>query len=167
MSGGSSLGPIIEASADLPELTVDDGVAVIVEGESLGRLLILVAGTVEISREGVLISTIAEPGAIFGEVAALLHTPATASVRARGACTFRICEDPPEFLRAQPGVALAIAAVLARRLDALTRYLVDIREQYADRADHLGMVDEVLESLSHHQGQDPQPGSDREREAPY
>jgi CRP-like cAMP-binding protein len=113
------------------------------------------------------VSVIDQPGAVFGELAALLQTPATATVRARGACTFRVCENPLDFLHARPEVALAIAQMLARRLDALTRYLVDVRMQYADRDDHLGMVDVVLESLSHHQGAQPDPGSDREREAPY
>jgi CRP/FNR family transcriptional regulator, cyclic AMP receptor protein len=29
---------------------------------------------------------------------------------------------------------------------------VDLKRQYQDREDHLGMVDEVLESLTHEQG---------------
>jgi CRP/FNR family cyclic AMP-dependent transcriptional regulator len=158
---------ILVAAADLPEITVDDGAAFITEGEHQDHLLVLVSGQVEVSRENVLVATISTPGAIFGELAALLHAPATATARARGTCTLRISDDPQSFLRSRPEVALAIAEVLARRVDALTRYLVDVREQYADRADHLGVVDVVLESLSHHQGTKPDPGSDRELEAPY
>ena len=40
-----------------------------------------------------------------------------------------------------------MARVLARRIDSLNRYLVNIKEQFKDRADHLGIVDEVLDSL--------------------
>ncbi len=103
---------------------------------------------------------------MFGELAALLHLPASATVTARGDCTFRVCTDPDDFLGSRPEVSLAVATLLGRRLHALTQYLVDVRQQYAGRADHLGVVDLVLESLSHHQGASPDPGSDREHDAP-
>ena len=48
-----------------------------------------------------------------------------------------------------------------------TRYLMDLRSQYADHGQNLAMVDTVLESLRHHQERDVDPGSDRQREAPY
>lgn len=162
------LDSVLAAADDLPEVTYPDGVTVIVEGESPVSLLVLVTGAVEVSRDQVPISVIEEPGAIFGELAALLSAPATASVRTRGDCVFRVCDsDQLGFLQDHPEIATAVAQLLARRLDALTRYLVDVRTQYADRDDHLGLVDGVLDSLSHHQGAPPDPGSDREREAPY
>jgi CRP-like cAMP-binding protein len=166
-AGDTGLQRILSASIGLPEITADDGDVVITEGTPQDRLLVLVSGTVEVTRDGFLVATIADPGAIFGETAALLGGPATASVRCLGDCRFRVCDDPREFLRVEPDIALAIASVLARRLDRLNRYLVDIREQYADRDDHLRVVDVVLESLAHHQGVEPQSGSDREQEAPY
>jgi hypothetical protein len=64
-------------------------------------------------------------------------------------------------------VGNAVATVLARRLDTITRYLMDLRSQYADHGQNLAMVDTVLESLRHHQVRDVDPGSDRQREAPY
>jgi hypothetical protein len=42
-----------------------------------------------------------------------------------------------------------MARILARRLDSLNRYLVNIKEQFRDRADHLGIIDEVLDALMH------------------
>jgi CRP/FNR family transcriptional regulator, cyclic AMP receptor protein len=158
---------ILAAASGLPEVAFADGAAVLIEGESEGRLLVLLAGAVEVSRDEIPVSVIDKPGAIFGEVAALLSTPASATVKARGECVFAVCVDPRAFLQSHPDVALAIAEVLAQRFDRLTRYLVDVRTQYADRPDHLGMVDVVLESLAHHQGAPPEPGSDRESEAPY
>lgn len=158
---------ILAASAELPELVVPAGDVVITEGVTEPRLLVLVSGRLEVSRDGVPFSLIDEPGAIFGEVAALLGGPATATVRAYEDSVLRVSDDPSGFMRSQPDVALAIATTLARRLGNLTSYLSDLRAQYADRDDHLGLVDVVLESISHHQGAAPDPGSDRETEAPY
>ena len=158
---------IFAAASDLPELAVPAGGDVIVEGTERGPLFVLATGAVEVIRAGVTVANIDEPGAIFGEMATLLESPATATVRARSECTFRVCDAPDHFLRSRPEVAHAVAIMLARRLDVVTRYLVDVREQYADRDDHLGMVDVVLESLSHHQGAQPDAGSDREPDAPY
>jgi CRP/FNR family cyclic AMP-dependent transcriptional regulator len=158
---------ILAASVRLPQLTFAAGADVIVEGQVEVPLLVLVNGAVRVSREDVEISSIDEPGAVFGELSALLAAPATATVRAIGECVFRVCDDPRAFLREHPELAIAVAQMLARRLDALTHYLVDVRNQYADTSHHLGVVDVVLESLSHHQGAHADPGSDREREAPY
>lgn len=158
---------ILAASADLPRADLPAGATLIVEGEHPRRLLVLEAGAVAVTRDDVEVSTIDQPGAVFGEMSVLLQAPATATVRTLRPCIFRVASDPESFLRARPEVALAVATMLARRLDALTRYLVDVREQYADRDDHLGVVDVVLDSLSHHQRVDADPGSDREREAPY
>jgi hypothetical protein len=41
----------------------------------------------------------------------------------------------------------AIAQLLARRLTALTAYLVDIKRQYADSNSHLALMDQVLGNL--------------------
>jgi CRP/FNR family cyclic AMP-dependent transcriptional regulator len=45
-------------------------------------------------------------------------------------------------------VTLHICELLARRLDALNKYLVDVKQQFEGH-DHLGMVDQVLETLMH------------------
>ena len=41
-----------------------------------------------------------------------------------------------------------MAELLARRLTALTKYLIDVKRQY-DGHDHIGMVDDVLGTLMH------------------
>lgn len=157
---------VLESCADLPEVTFADGAEIFVEGRRHDDLLILVEGTVSISRSGVEISIIDQPGAIFGELAVLLDGPATATARAVGECRFLRCDSPQSLMRDRPGFTLLIAVTLARRLDLITGYLADLRSQYADRSDHLGVVDEVLESLMQHQGRAVEPGSDREPEAP-
>ena len=52
----------------------------------------------------------------------------------------------------------------AARLDGLTQYLVDVKNQFAGRDDHLAMVDGILHSLVHHQAPRPRPGSARDPE---
>ena len=70
------------------------------------------------------------------------------------------------FRDAHPLAARVGATTLARRLDTISGYLVDLRRQYGDHG-NLGMLDAVLESLRHHQVRASEPGSDRERDAPY
>ena len=56
-------------------------------------------------------------------------------------------------LAANPAVAVPLATLLARRLQNVTNYLVDLKQQFRDQDGHLGMVDEVLESLANEQGE--------------
>ena len=154
-------------SAGLSDVTYSDGAQILVEGRRHHELLFLVSGTVRVSVSGAEIRTIDEPGSIFGEMATLLDAPATASVTAVGDCRFKKAEDAETFMRDHPALALEVASTLARRLDLITRYLADLRNQYADRSDHLGVVDTVLESLLQHTDNGVQPGSERETEAPY
>lgn len=155
------------AARGVSEVAFADGAPVLVEGQSHGELLVLTSGTVRVTSNGAEISVIDEPGAVFGEMATLLDGTATATVTALGECTFLRAEDATTLLLEQPGFALEVARTLARRLDLITRYLADLRNQYGDREDHLGVVDEVLESLLQRQGPAEQPGSEREPEAPY
>ena len=52
----------------------------------------------------------------------------------------------------------------ASRLDGMTQYLLDVKRQFADASGHLGMVDQVLDQLVHHQGPKPSTGSARDPE---
>jgi CRP/FNR family transcriptional regulator, cyclic AMP receptor protein len=157
---------MLEWSVGLPEVSYAPGAVLIREGEAHGRLFVLVDGAVEITRAGTRITVVDIPGAVFGEMSALLGSAATATVRALRDTRLRRSDDPQGFLVSQPAVARAVAAMLARRLDTINGYLVDLRQQYEDR-DNLGMVDTVLESLRHHQAPACEPGSEREQDAPY
>ena len=50
--------------------------------------------------------------------------------------------------------------------EAATTYLADLKRQFADKADHLGMVGTVLESLIYRQRPRPEPGSERNPRGP-
>jgi CRP-like cAMP-binding protein len=126
------------------------GGVVIEQGGETGELLVLVSGSVEILRDDVRVAKAAEPGVVFGEMSALLGGPATATVRALEPAVFAVIGAPRAFLIAQPEAGLYVAELLARRLDSLNKYLIDVKRQYEGH-DHLGMVDEVLETLMHRQ----------------
>lgn len=133
--------------SDLPLRTFDKDEIVIREGGRSGCLYFLVDGEVEVSRDGVVLARISEPGAILGEVAVLMRRPHIAEVRAVRDSTFRVAEHPEEFLRKHPEVNLEIAISLAKKVDAMSCYLVDLKRQYADESNHLGMVGDVLDSI--------------------
>lgn len=133
----------------LPQICCADGYVLIEEGRPLSGIYFLESGEVEVRKGDVLIAEIYEPGAVFGDMAFLLKTEPTATVRTLAPCTFRHVADPTAFFRENPAAALHMAEILARRLDSLNRYLVDIKNQFKDRADHLGIIDEVLDTLMH------------------
>jgi CRP-like cAMP-binding protein len=139
----------LSALQSLPLVTMAAGQVIIEQDRPLARLYFLEQGEIEVLKNGVLVAEIYEPGAVFGEMSWLLETVPTAMVRTLAPCTFRHVADPASFVRQHPEIALHMAAILARRIDSLTRYVVDIKSQFRDRADHLGIIDEVLDSLIH------------------
>ena len=56
-------------------------------------------------------------------------------------------KDASASVQRQPELTYAIARLLARRLSAVTAYLVDIKRQYADSNTHLALMDQVLANV--------------------
>ncbi len=146
----------------LPERTVPAGATLIAEGTVAGMLFILAEGSVEVLKAEFQINVFSDPGAVFGEISVLLDTPHTATVRTLMPSRFYVVEHPLEFLQSTPDITLGVARLLAKRLHAMTTYLVDLKHQFEDHGTHLGMVDEVLDALTHAQHEDHAPGSDRD-----
>ena len=48
-----------------------------------------------------------------------------------------------------------------------THYLVDVKHQFADAGGHLGVVDQILDKLVHHQGPSARTGSARDPEGDH
>jgi CRP-like cAMP-binding protein len=69
-------------------VTCQAGETLLEAGSTTGRLLILRRGAVTI--EGMAIAEVSEPGAIFGELSALLNQPHTADVRALESSEFHV-----------------------------------------------------------------------------
>ena len=148
--------------ASMPERRFEAGQTILKEGETAGVLYILAEGSVEVTKGNFVISHIDAPGSLFGEISVLLDTPHTATVTTAEDCRFFVAKDPLEFLRSRPEIAVEISKLLAERLNSMTTYLVDLKNQFEDQDDHLGMVDEVLEPLAQSQRQTHSPGSDRD-----
>ena len=141
---------------------VSAGTLIIHEGGTSGHLYVLIEGRLEVVKGTTVVASIAEPGAVVGEMSVLLEQPHTATVRAASDSTVYEFSDAASFLRDQPAVALLIARLLAQRLNVATTYLADIMQQYAGHGDHLAMVGEILQSMINLPPQQVAPGSDRE-----
>jgi len=146
----------------MPQRSVAAGTTVMEDGRRAGVLLILIEGSVEIVKGDYRINVISEPGSIFGEISALLDLPHTATVKTVEESRFYVAEDPLVFLRSHPEIALGVAEILAKRLNAMTTYLVDLKNQFEGHDDHFGLIDEVLDALAHAQDDDHEPGSRRD-----
>lgn len=138
---------ILTALDGHPRQVFEPGETVLEQGSHSGKILVLTDGMVAVMRSGTQLADISEPGAVFGEMSILLDTPHTATVQAITRSTFIRIDDGAALLRSNAEVSGYIAMILARRVNSLSRYLVDLKKQFADREDHLGMVDDVLDTL--------------------
>ncbi len=152
---------LLAQCAELPQRRCDAGSTIIEQGEVGGTVFVLVDGTVSIERDDTVLAVLDTPGALIGEMSTVLQRPSSASVRAVTDITLLEATDGAAFLRGHPDVLLEVARTLATRLDNLTGHLVDVKRQYGNDSGHLGMLDDVLSSLMHHQGRQVSPGSAR------
>jgi CRP/FNR family transcriptional regulator, cyclic AMP receptor protein len=134
----------------LPLVTYKAGETVLSAGSRTGQLLILKSGAVAVIKETIEIAKIAEPGAIFGELSALLDRPHTADVRALETSQFHVA-DAAALLVQDPIVLLYVAAVLARRLDAANQALIQLKSQVEVGQPHseIGETIEKMEGMMH------------------
>jgi CRP/FNR family cyclic AMP-dependent transcriptional regulator len=102
--------------------------AVLSAGSKTGKLLFLRSGAVEVVKDGVQIARVSAPGSVFGEQAILLDQPHTADVRTLEQSEFYVA-DAPAMFAGDPTVALYVATILARRLDAANRSLIEVKRQ--------------------------------------
>jgi CRP/FNR family cyclic AMP-dependent transcriptional regulator len=158
-----SMGAPLEHCQGMPERIYEPGDVLLEEGTP-GSLVVLAEGAVEILKGDFRVNVVDEPGSIFGEMSVLLGIPPTATVRALERSRVFVVEDGLAFLSSRTDLALAVARLLARRLNGVTSYLADLKKQFEDHQSHLGIVDKVLETLVHEQNpeEDITPGSDRE-----
>jgi CRP/FNR family cyclic AMP-dependent transcriptional regulator len=137
---------LLDSLHDQPVKSFATGESVITQGNSTGSLYILIDGVAEVTKDGVAVTRTNEPGAIFGDLSALLGVPHTAEVRAAAPSRFHVVADARDFLERHPAMTLHLCRLLARRLDALNQYLVNLKHQFAGH-DHLGMVDGMIDLL--------------------
>ncbi|WP_119390586.1 cyclic nucleotide-binding domain-containing protein [Taklimakanibacter lacteus] len=131
--------------ADLPIAVYEPGESVLDAGSTTGQLFILRNGTVEVTRDGLGIAKVSEPGAVFGELSVILDRPHSADVRALERSEFHVAEA--SSLLTDNVTALAyVAAILARRLEAANDAIIEIRRE-AEADKQPGALTRALDKL--------------------
>ena len=128
--------------AALPLTIYQAGETVLADGSRTDRLLILRKGNVAVVKEGIEIARVTEPGAVFGEISALLDCPHTADVRALAASQFHVAH--PAALQ-DPAALFYVAAILARRLDSANQALVELKSEIQDKP--RSVIDKTIQKL--------------------
>jgi len=111
----------------LPLASYRAGESVISAESKTARLLILKTGEVAILRDSIEIARVEEHGAVLGEISALLGLPHTADVRALKDSQFHVADAA--LLRKDPMILLHVATILAQRLLAADKGLVELTKQ--------------------------------------
>jgi CRP-like cAMP-binding protein len=112
----------------LPVVKHSASEVVLAAGSKTGRLLFLWSGAVEVIKDGVKIAKVSASGSVFGDQAVLLDQPHSADVRTLEQSEFFVA-DAPAMLAGDPTMALYVAAILARRLDAANESLIEVKHQ--------------------------------------
>lgn len=113
-------------------------------GQAGGNIMVLKEGEVEVLRDGKFVSTIKQPGAIFGEMSVLLDRPHSATVRAVTDVQLYIINDALKVLEAHPSWLLQIARLLAQRVNTTTAQLVALRSRDDEEEDVLVLPTNVF-----------------------
>jgi len=150
-----------------PRRSLSAGETLIVDGAPVAALFVLLSGRLQIEKDGVAIAAVTEPGACVGEMSLLLGVPATATVTATEQSSVAVIDQAPAMLEGESGLSLALARLLAKRLQVMTSYLADLKQQYADHEGGLGMIDVVLGSLMRGAGPTSRLGSERDPDPEY
>ena len=112
--------------ARLPLATYQPGETVFAAGTKTDRLLFLKKGAVTIRKKGEVLAEVTEPGAVFGELSALLNQPHTADVQTLKTSVFHVARSE---LLDDPVILLHVAAILAQRLNLANEALVDLKSE--------------------------------------
>jgi CRP/FNR family transcriptional regulator, cyclic AMP receptor protein len=140
---------VLDICRDLEKVSFSPGDLLLPQGEKTGCLYILISGKLEVVQGETSITFISEPGSIVGELSVLLDLPHQVDVKAVTPTVCHVTRGGREFLGSNPDLTMMVAELLAKRLKGMLGYLADIKSQYEDRKDQLGMVDEVLLNLAH------------------
>jgi CRP/FNR family cyclic AMP-dependent transcriptional regulator len=133
--------------AVLPLTTYRAGETIMTEGSKSGRLLILKRGAVVILKDSIEIARVDKPGAVLGELSALLDQPHAADVRALVDSQFHVADAA--LPGKDPVMLLHIARILAGRIVAANRSLVELKKQLqaGQSSSALGKLLEKIEEV--------------------
>ena len=111
----------------LPVRTYHAGETILSDGSKTGRLLFLKSGEVAVLKNSALLARRDQPGAVFGELAALLDQPHGADVRALQDSDFHVADV--KLLEKDPVAVLGVARSLARRFVIAHDSLVALKNE--------------------------------------
>lgn len=135
-------------AATLPLETLAPGTHLTTEGTSSGQLYILEKGRLTVQRDGVALASIDEPGAIIGEMAALLGIPHSATVIADGEAKVRVVADALGTLAQNAEFALHLATIACARLNATSALLVELKSQAVGKTREQALMSRILMALT-------------------
>jgi CRP/FNR family cyclic AMP-dependent transcriptional regulator len=138
---------VFERLSAFPILVFEQGDMVLAEGSATGRLLFLIQGAVDVVKDQWQIARVVEPGAVFGDMAALRGQPHSANVIAVQPSSFFVIDHAATFLRTEPLIALYVAVIQSGRLDAVNRHLIDARRQLIASGQQDTMFSAVLDRI--------------------
>ena len=157
---------MLALSEGLPEIAYARGETIVREGGAAGGIWVLVSGDLLVRKGGAVVNTVNRPGALVGEVSVLLDTVYSATVEATEPSVLRYAADGRALLTRDPAITLLVAVGLAERLNFVTTYLADLKQQYGD-APGLAMVSDVMRQLAQLQGPSARAGSARDPDPEY
>jgi len=111
----------------LPVRTYHAGETILSDGAKTGRLVVLKSGQVAVLKNSAELARVDQPGAVFGELAALLDQPHVADVRALQDSDFHVADAT--LLEKDPLLLLAVARTLARRFVIAHESLVALKNE--------------------------------------
>ena len=138
---------VFERLSAFPIIVFEQDDVVLAEGSRTGRLLFLIQGAVDVVKEEWRIARVVEPGAVFGDMAALRGQPHSADVIAVQPSSFFVIDNAAKFLRNEPLIALYVAMIQSGRLDAVNRHLIDARRQLAASGQQNSAFNAVLHRI--------------------
>ncbi|MEQ1899502.1 MAG: cyclic nucleotide-binding domain-containing protein [Devosia sp.] len=139
---------LLDLTAAQPTRSLAPEEILIVQGEGGGDLFVLLSGELSVTRDGVEIATLSQPGTLVGEMSVLLGTRNTATVRARRESKLKAIRDAAKVLESEPKLAMRVGAVVAGRLDATSALLVELSRQGADKAVGPGLFSRIVTALA-------------------
>ena len=128
----------------LPLITRDSGEIVVSAGSRTDQLMILKRGAVVVLKDSVEIARVYQPGAVFGEIGALLKQPHSADVLALEHSEFHVADA--KLLLNDPTALLYVARITAARLLAADNALLEAKKQ--SQAGYPATIDELLRKLA-------------------
>jgi len=143
--------------AGLPVATRRAGETVLSAGLKTELLLILKKGSVAIVKDSIEIAIVDQPGAVLGELSALLDQPHTAEVRALEDSQFYVADAI--LLEKDPSALLYVARIMAGRLLAADIGLVSLKKKIQGGQSSTSLrriVDRIQKMISTSAGMDPQ-----------